>query len=307
MRDTNEGTLLTSLRRALGFSIAPVLFIAIVSQVDPFGIIRGQSAQASSLTKGRIAKAINPTLWTLSRFKSSPAPNILLGDSRMASLSAERVSEHTGKETRNLAYGGASMQEMFDSFWFATRYSKLQTVTFGITLDAYNDYNILRRTDAVESILKNRLLYFTNRNVLSATWANLKAGALGDTPTIDSVTIDREAFWRNILEEQNLTYSRWQDPAHYREEFKKIADWCKGNGVTLRIIRFPTHRDVVDIVQKNGLTQKSRDMSMELKALAPLIDFAFREDIQNSRAAFNDPVHFNQDVAALIIAEVWPM
>ncbi len=292
---------------AAAFALLPAIYVGTVALVDPFGFFGFSRTLAEPVVRTRVAKAINPTLLSLSEFRRRPAPNVLLGDSRMASLRADAVSRQMGKPVANLAYGGASMQEMIDSFWFATRFTKLESVTFGLTLDAYNDYNILRRTDAMESMISNPLLYFTNRNVLTATWYTLLArGWPGMVPALDKVTADRETYWRYVLDEQQLTFSRWRAPRRYAAELQRVALWCSEHGVRLTFVRFPTHRDVEAIVTANGLGESAVQMKRDLEHLARLVDFGPRTEITNERANYNDPVHFNAAIGAKLIAEIWP-
>ena len=262
---------------------------------------------ADSAVRTQVARAINPTLLSLSEFRRRPVPHVLLGDSRMASLKAEAVSRQLGKPVANLAYGGASMQEMIDTFWFATRYTVLESVTIGLTLDVYNDYNISRRTEAMESMMSNPLLYFTNRNVLTATWYTLRArNTPRMVPALDQVTTDRESFWRYTLDQQQMTFSRWRAPLRYSGELQRIARWCREHNVNLTFVRFPSHREVMAIVAASGLSGASGQMKSDLERLARVVDFEPRTEITDERSNYSDPIHFTPEVAARLIAEIWP-
>ena len=288
------------------FGVLPLAYMGTVTLVDPFEFFGLRYSIVDSTWRAGVARAINPCLLKLGGFRRQPAAHVLLGDSRMASLPVLAVSARVGAPVANLAYGGASLQEVLDTFWFATRYAKLESVTIGLNLDSYNDYNIMRRTEAMQSMVDNPALYYTNRNVLSATWYALKSRATHAAPVLDRVNDNRDEFWAYTLGEQRLTFSRWRAPETYRGELKRMADWCRSNHVRLTFVRFPLHQDVEDIVDMAGLAQARSAMARELAALGTLVDFEGRRDVQDDRTKFADPIHFNAATGAGLIAEVWP-
>src|SRR5262245_64199418 len=88
-----------------------------------------------------IASRVSPPLWKLTSFRRNPAPNILLGDSRMALLDPVQVASIARRPFANLAYGGGSLKEAIATFWLADRLVALRSVTVGVNLDLYNEAN----------------------------------------------------------------------------------------------------------------------------------------------------------------------
>jgi len=84
----------------------------------------------------RTAYPLNYCLWKMPAFARHPASNLLLGDSRMDALKSERVKELTGTDYFNLAYGGATIREIIESFWFASRHASVSRVYIGINFQS---------------------------------------------------------------------------------------------------------------------------------------------------------------------------
>lgn len=59
--------------------------------------------------------------------------NIILGDSRMANLNIGYIEELTGEDYEMLGFGGATMGECIELFWYATEQTKLEKVYFEVT------------------------------------------------------------------------------------------------------------------------------------------------------------------------------
>ena len=62
--------------------------------------------------------------------------DLLLGDSRTAHFDTRYLNSVTGKNYFNLAFGGASMEEAIELFYWADRYNDLESVSLQISLNS---------------------------------------------------------------------------------------------------------------------------------------------------------------------------
>jgi hypothetical protein len=289
----------------LRFAIPLLLYSGAIVAVDPFRMFSPTGLFSVAL-KERTAQPVNPCLWKLIDFDRNPESQILLGDSRMDGLLSAWIESQTGDRYRNLGYGGATMNEIMDSFWFASSRTKLKKVTIGVNLNIYNAYVIYRRTEAVDSFFSNRLLYFTNRNVLEATWNTYRAALTGADPQIGKVSEDREAFWRSVLASQEIEYGRWTDPKEYRKKLAAIADWCRANQVDLTFVIFPSHHDIHEIMQRTGRLDDLARMKTDLRSFGRLVDFENDGPFTMDRTNYDDPLHLTQAARRILITQIWP-
>jgi len=291
--------------QALLFGLPLLAYGVLLYAADPFRLFPSSSFFSPAL-KERTAKPINPCLWKLIQFHHQPAPRILLGDSRMEGLYPELIREQVPLDYANLAYGGATMNEIIDSFWFAARRAPLHDVVIGINLNVYNGYAIYRRTEAAESFLTNRLLYFTNRNVTEAAYHGYRAAATGQVPKLDQVNESTDAFWRSVRDVQDLEYSRWAPPGAYRDKLREISQWCRQRGVKLTFVAFPSHQEIQQILVRRQRMADLENMKRDLAAFGTFVDFEIDAPLNRDRGKYLDPVHLNLEGRRQIIRRIWP-
>lgn len=240
------------------------------------------------------------------RFERAPAPNILLGDSRMQAVSAGRLKELTGEEFYNFGYGGGSLKESIDTFWFAAGRVKLRSVYIGLHLSSYNDYNYTERTKLYESVAHNPALYFVNRTVLQAALYDSYSRFSGTDMKLGAPTVGREAFWRDYLD--NVLggyYTNYVYPMRYKQELERVARYCREHGVRLVFVIFPSHVEAQQRVRDFRLERESEAFRRDLSALATVYDFDYENEISTNRENYSDPVHTVGPVNELLMREVW--
>ena len=241
------------LARTALFAVPVLIYMLIVVIADPFRLFEVSTVFSAEL-KNQTARPINPCLWKLIYFDKHPSENVLLGDSRMENLLEAPVETRTGKHYANLAYGGATLNEIIDTFWFAANRAPLKNVVIGMNLNVFNGYSIYRRTEAAESFMTNRLLYFTNRNVAQAVYHTYRSSLTGAAPDLERISAAQDEFWDSITAVQDLEYSRWAEPVAYRVQLLKIVEWCRSRGVSLTFVVFPSHQDIQAVISKHGLS-----------------------------------------------------
>lgn len=293
------------LKRLLVFSVPFWLYILFIAVSDPFNYLGGPSI-VSNEVKLRTAYPLNYCLWEMPAFARHSSENLLLGDSRMVAVNAKRVKELTGMEFFNLAYGGATIREIVESFWFASRRANLRRVYIGLNFNLYTDYEQFDRTAEVLAIDQAPELYFINRTVLKSALYGVAGQYWNYDPQIGVVKQDREAFWQNQLGPvTNAFYARYVYPRKYHAELQKIADYAKAHAVELAFIIFPTHVDLQERVGVFGLESEYTRFKRDVSSLATTYDFDYPNEMTANRDNFSDPYHCVHKVVDEIIHEVW--
>src|ERR1700682_993296 len=170
----------------------------VVVIVDPYDFLNLSGLIADDL-KLKTSYQLNPCLWKMIEFRRRPYANVLLGDSRMGEFEADQVSLVAGEAYYNFSYGGASLNEMIDTFWFAASVTKLKNVYVGVNFDLYSDYKYNARTDSYGSLDKAPLLYFTNQTVIKAAYYAIDYRLRGVDPRFGAVTVARDEYWRDQI------------------------------------------------------------------------------------------------------------
>jgi hypothetical protein len=293
------------LRNGMLFSIPFLLYAIFITVTDPFNFI-GVTSLIPDDVKRRTSYPLNPCFWKMENYLKHPTPNLLLGDSRMDAISTAQVKNLTGDDYFNFAYGGATMREILDTFWFAAKHQKLERVYIGLNLTLYNDYNITDRTKTYLTISENPALYFVNRTVLrSAVYATYSYVTATDLK-LGVPSEDADTFWLHQLRDVNGGYFRnYVYPVHYRSELQQVAEHCKRNGIKLSFIIFPTHSDVHGLMTQYNLTESNLKFREDLRQLGVVYDFDFPNELTARRENFRDPDHTTGTVTESVTVQIW--
>jgi hypothetical protein len=282
-----------------------LIYGTLIAYLDPFDLLPIRGPVPDSI-KERTSLLLNPTIWKMLEFRRHPIDNVLLGDSRMEAVQPDSILQLTRERYFNFAYGGASLNEMIDTFWFASRVTRLKHVYIGINFNHWSDYNYTYRTDAFRSLEANPLLYFTNRTVVHAARYIAEALLAGHTPQLNRPRMDRDAYWNEVIGPITAGYyGKQTEPAHYRDELKRMVAYCNSHGIELRIVIFPSHVQLQQRVNDFGLGGAYQHFKADMASLAPTFDFDFANDLTASRENFLDPMHATPAVVGTVVREVW--
>ncbi|MEO5616699.1 MAG: hypothetical protein ABIS67_02930 [Candidatus Eisenbacteria bacterium] len=280
------------------------LAAGVVAWVDPFAYFPW-NAGAKDPAREDIAYRLSPTLWKLAAFRHAPAPHLLLGDSRMASLDTGRIASLTGEPFANLGYGGGSLDEAIRTFWFADARMPLRSATFGINLDLYNESNAKDRVTGTEKILASPGLYLCDRLVLRATGYALALAGGGRRPALGVPPMSPDAFWNHQLDvTARIAYESYRYPKGYRRRLEEIAAHCRKRGIALRFVIFPEHTDLTARAARFGLDGGADRMRADLQAIGETVDLGSLLD-RTDRSLFTDPYHFGPAIEGRIIDHLW--
>jgi hypothetical protein len=294
-------------RFLLHFSVFIIPFLiygTFIAVIDPFNFLGNNSFIGRDI-KLQTAYPLNPCFWKMNEFTKNLQENILLGDSRMLAMKAELIKEAAGEDYYNFAYGGASLREDIDTFWFVTEKIKPKKVYFGINLNIYNDYEMNNRIAEYRAVKENPMLYFVNRSVWESSIYAAYSKITGEDLKIGSPKVDKDKFW---IEQQELTsnyYRKYIYPENYKKELQKISEYCQKNGIELTFVIFPTHIDSQKLVEKFNLNRENEQMRKDLASFGTLLDFDYENELTADREKFKDPVHLDTESNKELIKEIW--
>ena len=280
------------------------LYAVFILMVDPFDFFNGHAAVPEGI-KLRTAAMLNPCFWKMNQYKRRPAANILLGDSQMVTLRADKIKEITGEDYFNFASGGGSIKEDIDTFWFAARLVKLRKVYIDMSLTSFNDAAYSDRTKLFLATEQNPVRYFLSQTVARAAVYAAYSALTHTDLKLGVPRIPEKAFWQNELLRQTDIYRRRVYPTKYKPELAHVIRYCREQGIQVFFVILPAHVDLQYVAKARHLEKENELMRRDLRAMAPLYDFNFENEITVRKENFKDPTHFSEPIADLIIREIW--
>jgi hypothetical protein len=291
------------LKKLTLFATPFAICVAIVVMVDPFNFFNWFHVVPNSVKKP--ISNLHYPFWKMSEFSRNPSPNILLGDSRMGSIRSELVEEITGRKYYNFSYGGGTLPEIINTFWYADSQATLQNVYIGINFNLYNALESRDRTEDYRNIVRNPLLYFVNPTVIKATFFDLQA-ACGRRIEVGAPPMDHDRFWQYQLDViASGMYRNYKYPSSWKQELDRIASHCRAKGINLVFVMFPTHIDLQQQITNFRLNAQRDQFARDLTALAPTIDFDLPSAVTSDPKNFKDPFHFTEQIMELLVQDIW--
>lgn len=270
--------------------------------IDPFELNRHLFFE---LNRENVAGQGNNRLYKLIAYQKDPVPNIILGDSRMRSIDSSLVGEATGDRYFNFAYGGGSLQESIDTFWFSISRNSLKKVYIGINFNHYNQNNNPSLVLEARALIENSVNYYLSPYVAKiAVYCIVeKISNINFAEQIPRVS--REKFWQYQLDLTSSWYKRYIYPVELNRQLKDIKKYCEANNIELVFIIPPSHVDLQNKVFEHRLNQEYIRFKEDLKEITTTIDFDYSNEWTENKNRFFDPYHFDKTIRQLMVSEIW--
>jgi hypothetical protein len=290
-------------QRSAIFALPFILLTMFVGAVDPFDCL-GFFRLMTDAVKLQTAEPLHNPLWKIQKFKESPVSHLILGDSSMASLNMNELRSVTGQEYFNFAYGGGTLVEAIDTYWFAAARIHLDAVYIGIGLINFNEYQNLNRVPEAEAMVANPLKYLTNRIVVGAAFSSAYSALTGRPNNPGMPPMSREAFWRYQIDESlPQLLHEYRYPSSVAAQLERIAANCRMRGTRLVIVIPPNHIELQEKIVALGRAVDEARFKMFVAGLGAVYDMDYRNAFTTERTNFSDPFHTAND--HMIIQEVW--
>ncbi len=271
--------------------------------IDPFNLNKVFNL---NLPKDKVSYIMHYRLYKMIEFLNSPKSNIILGDSRTDGLKVEYFNELGVADIYNFAYGGGTLYEEIDTFWFAIQYIKPEKVIISVPFNLFNENNTKNMVKESESMIKNPLEYYFNSFILKASLLNLYTKLTGKMWRTERPAMNKEAFWTYQLgtEVTGRYYNSFIYPIHLLDCIKKISDYGEENNIELQFFIPPTHVELQNKVNEYGIQKYYEDYKKELARYSEVIDFDYPNEVTINKDNFKDPYHANENIEIKIVNEL---
>lgn len=283
------------------FGIPIIAYLLIVIVIDPYNYFDTFKI-LNSKKKENIALSVEPHLFKIMSYENNPTKNLLLGDSRTNAL-AELIESSNWS---NLAYGGASLKEMVQTFWWAKEVTSLDTVLIGINLNLYNKYN---KRFWVEETLERKKTFFSyafSKYVFKSMYLLLKSRYLKIEIQHQKPKASKDEFWEHQLSQTaKKFYTKMDYPETYFNELHEISDYCSQNNIKLIFWIPPTHVDFQKKKIDYNLEKFDQKFITDLSKLGDLHDFDYDSEITRNEKLFKDPLHFDRELGQYVYRDIF--
>lgn len=292
-------------KKILLFSLPLLLFVVGIMVIDPYNMFGSQVF--SKEQKKNTAFRLNYALWRYIEFDKNPNENILLGDSRMDVLDNEAVKNLTGRDFYNLSFGGGTLPEIIQTFWYADDVISLEEVKIGLNFGQYNGREKKNRCVEAENILNNKGLYFINQSVINSSGLMLK-NAFTKKNEVVGKPVDREKFWERQLQTAgSQIYKDYLYPTNFYTQLKEIAEHCKKKGIKLSFVILPTHIDLQNQILASNREKELERFVQDLYSLGTVYNFHQKSTLTTNEDYYRDPFHFKSEVRNEVIKYIFEL
>lgn len=288
------------LKNILILAIPLMVYLLIILLVDPFNYLNF-SKLVNDKIKYEISCEVAPHMYKLLDYNNNPKRNLVIGDSRAGGL------YHCMDCTRwsNLAYGGASIKEMVQTFWWVADNHKMDTILIDISLNLYNKYNKRFYVEETIEAQKNFLSYAFYKSTFRSAFLILKSYCSKQKISINEVSMTKEEFWQFQLNDTpEKFYKKMAYPDNYYSDLVSISEYCSKNDITLIFWIPPTHIDFQNCLEKYNIEEKMNKFLEDIKSIGTVFDFNYSNEITRDKECFRDPLHFTHDIAIRIRREL---
>lgn len=290
--------------KLLFFLIPFPIYIALVIFIDPFNYV-GISNFISQETKENTSEKILPQLWKLIEFERITTSKIILGDSRAGRIHSDNLERIKSISIYNLAYEGASLLDMIETFWIATEIQDLEEVYFSINFNLYNGFERRNRVEQAESIMKNVFTYSFNKIVFWSMIENIKKEFFVKDYKVGVPNMSHAELWEyeiNVISKR--FYNKYKYPEDYYKKLLSIANYCKQNDIKFTIFIPPTHIELQQRISDFNLEEENKRFLIDISILGEVLNFDIESDFTMNKKNFADPFHTYSD--SFLIQRIWP-
>jgi len=291
------------LKRLMLFAAPFLVLTVFVGVVDPFDCL-GVSNLVPDSVKSAVAEPLHNPLWKVEKFEQAPVSRLILGDSSMASINVNELHSVTGQEYFNFAYGGGTLAEALDTYWFAAARIHLDAVYLGVGLINFNEYQNLNRVPEAEAMVASPLKYLTNRIVVGAAFLSAYTALTGKSENLGLPPMSRAAFWRHQIDESlPQLLHEYRYPKTIAAQLESVAADCRRRGTRLVIVIPPTQVELQAKIVALGRDADQTRFKVFVAGLGAVYDLDYSNPFTEERTNFSDPFHTVND--HMIIEEVW--
>jgi len=156
----------------LGFvlGLSPVVLNYVV---DPYNM---NKVFDLNIKKEKLSLKSHYPLWKMINHPKKTADTLILGDSRALALKDKYWHQLELSNAYNFAYGGATIDEIYDTFQHVKSNKAIKNIVLGIQLRSLSPHykNGMNRVPEAISLAENPLQYYSNGFITQMSWKHVK-------------------------------------------------------------------------------------------------------------------------------------
>ncbi|MEG2525284.1 MAG: hypothetical protein RSB03_06820, partial [Oscillospiraceae bacterium] len=235
---------------------------------------------------------------------------IILGDSRMANLNTDYIEQISAKRYEMVGFGGSTLGEQLELFWFCTEHTELKKVVFGVSFYMCRGDQTAGRIPVVERQATSTYSFLTSfgnwleaGNAIKYKTKNLAAAAFGRPEWLEypedpnalvvdaNPTSERGEKYRQDLEDYAiLIYGGVQGYSIAPETYKqisKVIDYCEEHHIELQFVIPPMHESIFEMATEPCGVEPYRVQLLNfLKSRATVYDMEYLNDFTRDENNF---------------------
>ena len=270
--------------------MAPVLiYILVFFMNDPynyFGISK-ENGDNSPL----IAKMID--------FRNNDYEAVIIGDSRIAHYDVGELSEQTGLNYVNMAYGGCMTEEMVNLLQWCIDNDESNSLKEITIITSFYNMNTLLQQNRVNSTEKNIKSPLTYAFSLENAGAMLKL--LKSTPNVSSQSQEitpeiKQEHFKISAEQMKYYLAGYTYDRDVIDCLGKMCDLCHDKDISVKIVLPPWWKEYYSLLDEYQLMTIIDEYKEELSYHAEVYDFEYPEcELSDRYDDFSDYTHFHGD------------
>ena len=256
--------------------------------------------------------SLNAPVSRIRAYENDMTNNVILGDSRMAHFDMELVEEVSDEAWSNVSYGGASLDESIDEFYYLYELNPdIQNVVFGVSFYTLNNnYRTVNRMATVKTQLENPAAYLSNLEYNINALTVFKDEVLLGLPDVEETAehtpdeyVDENGgalpFRSDLIDyaENSLApvCENYAVNEAALERLLELAAFCEEHGVNFTVVFPPMDESVrVLVAQPNGIDDTMADVLARLAdAGVRVLDYEWENDPGYPDTAYYDGFHLD--------------
>lgn len=288
---------------ALVFPLVSLMLLFLMNYgIDPYGM---NDQFNLGLHKAVVSLPCNQRLYKVISFAKNPARNIILGDSRMDSLSVKKIQQFSGEPYFNFSYGGGTADEIIETFWFAARHIKLKNVYIGMNFNLYNQYNARNLVHEALNLANHPKQYYLSFFITKVSVYNVYYKFFHKNLVNEKPQMEKAEFWAKQLRDVAFFYRQYAYPSQTYQELERIRNYCRQNHINLVFIIPPTHVELQNKVSDYFLNKEYVRFKQDLASISKVIDFEYSNPWTQDATLFLDPYHGGDFIKVELVKEIW--
>ncbi len=199
--------------------LTPIIFNYVV---DPYNMNRVFDL---NIKKEKLSLKSHYPLWKIINYPKETTNTLILGDSRALSLKDKYWHQLELNRAYNFAYGGATIDEIYDTFQHIKSNKAIKNILIGIQLRSLSPHykKGMNRVPEAISLAENPLQYYSNGFVTQMSWQHVKKqypkqlSILAQRIKLPPLTFMSNAHAAEFIDEEDKPLKSLLDPKYCAE------------------------------------------------------------------------------------------